>query len=242
MLNGFLVVSPLALLNLVVLFLAMLKFENPPLSLVLFVLLSIVPTSLKFHLIAGEKRAPASSGTPPLHFSGRIEVRSTSGSVEGYVRNWNSAASVSGVNYGGPDEELHVNFYTTPSGTGPVNILTTNPNFPAPYYIGTSTNATLGVNSANIVGFNNVAETPAGSPPVSIDGQEAESSIWSINPNTREIKAQYVNTDGTYPRTLIFYDIRENSIFFGGDINAYNKEHVDTPASVVKFYLAAIAN
>lgn len=44
--------------------------------------------------------------------------------------------------------------------------------------------------------------------------------------------AQYVNPDGTTPVTVLAYDIRENRIFFTGDLNEYNS-HADFPASKV---------
>jgi hypothetical protein len=40
--------------------------------------------------------------------------------------------------------------------------------------------------------------------------------------SVRRITAQWINPDGTLAPTVIAYDIRNNRIFFVGDVNAYN--------------------
>ena len=45
--------------------------------------------------------------------------------------------------------------------------------------------------------------------------------------------AQWINTDGSRPKTYIAYDIKYNKIFLTGDINAYNTVYNWKPAFVV---------
>ncbi|KAF9240656.1 hypothetical protein BU15DRAFT_73887 [Melanogaster broomeanus] len=138
--------------------------------------------------------SPSASPSPsPLKkYEGRIKVVSSDGEALGYLSNW-ANGSLSGINYGGPSTELHVSLTVPHSGKGMINILTTNPKFPAPYYIGTTTNATLAPGSPTAVGFRNVEKT------------------------------HYINPDGSSVNTIIVLDTSTNSIFFVGDADAYNK-------------------
>jgi len=175
---------------------------------------------------------PRSSPSPSC--TGKIEVRE-SGSVLGVVRNWVSLPHVNGVNFAGnPSEDLHVSF--TPSA-GPSDLLTTNPNFPAPFYVGISgASTTLAKGSRNTVDMENVPQTPGGVP---ASGVSTESAVWSLNRDTSELTVQYVNPDGSKPDTIIAYDIRENVLFFVGDLDAYNYQN-DIPASAVQFFLVPV--
>jgi len=124
----------------------------------------------------------------------------------------------------------------------PTNLLVTNAAFPAPHYVGAAGNVyhrNIGPGLPNTVAFTNVDSTPPGSKPVASTtrpGDYVESAIWYIKPDTLELTARYVNPDGSRPSVVIAYDIRENSIFFVGDIAAYNKNN-DTPASPVRLFL-----
>jgi hypothetical protein len=180
---------------------------------------------------AAAKRSQTSP-SPSVSYSGRINVRTSEGSSLGYVRNSPATWTIGGVNFLGPEQDLHVSFTTTASGIGPFDILATDPAFPAPFYVGAGGTSTIGLNSPKTVDFTNVEQTP----PNSIGGV-VESAIWSINPTTNELTAQYVNPDGTKPNTVIAYDIRANELFFVGDLVAYNVPNADTPASAVTFVL-----
>ncbi|KAF9223994.1 hypothetical protein BS17DRAFT_704198, partial [Gyrodon lividus] len=166
--------------------------------------------------------------TPIFRYKGRIQVVRSDGESLGYLRNW-ATDSVSGVNYGGPSSELHVSLAVSHYGKGMINILATNPTFPAPYYIGTTTSATLAPGSPAVVGFGNVEKTPPLSPPVPYGTQTDESAIWTFDRKTRQLKgtSHYINPDGSSANTTIVYDIVNNSIFFVGDVDAYNKALID---------------
>jgi len=192
---------------------------------------------------AAKRGAP--SGSPTVQLSGRIQARNPENKQSlGNVRNWSGGSPISGLNFLGPDQDLHVSFTAPPSGKGPFDILATNAAFPPPFFVGASSSpfssGTIGKGLRDTVAFTNVEQTPPGSPPVkSGDNSSGESAIWSFNPGTKELKAQYVNPDGSQPSTIIAYDIRANELFFVGDIDAYNKDN-NTPASAVELFLVPI--
>ncbi|KAF9466089.1 hypothetical protein BDZ94DRAFT_1234072 [Collybia nuda] len=210
------------------------------------------PSAPKFgRTLPGAKRT-YTSAIPRIPYSGRLEVRQEDGSVAGYVRNSNSSGAISkfdhssGLNFLGPEQELHVSFTAPFSGNGPFDIVASNPLFPAPFYVGASGTAdinSIAGDSRNTISFSNVEQTPKNTIPIAsaTDGLNTfiESAIWSINPKTKELKAQYINPDKSKPETIIGYDIRANRLFFVGNITAYNVNN-DTPASTVQLYLVAL--
>ncbi|KAL1747822.1 hypothetical protein HDZ31DRAFT_80122 [Schizophyllum fasciatum] len=177
------------------------------------------------------------SAKPPVTYTGRLEVRLADGHVLGSVRNWEGASSISGVAFGGSDEELSVSFSTS-GGNKPFDILATNPKFPAPYYVGAYGNSALAKGSYATIGFNNVGQTPAGSKPVKVNDAYYESAIWTFNPKTKGLTPHFVNPDGSKPKTQLVYDARANALFFVGDVEAYNKQFYYYPVSAVSLYLA----
>ncbi|PPQ91872.1 hypothetical protein CVT25_000747 [Psilocybe cyanescens] len=195
-----------------------------------------------------ERRSP--SAVPSITLTGRLEVRNPQDeSVLGYIRNWAGGGTISGINALGPDEELHVKLTFAPSHLTKINILATNPAFPAPFYVGAGTFSTnfvpeLAVGSRQTVAFTNVEQTPGGAHPTIPPARDAyvESSIWSINTNTHELQAHWINEDGSKPPTVIAYDIQitQNEIFFVGDIAAYNLNN-DLPASAVQLFIVPLA-
>jgi hypothetical protein len=126
------------------------------------------------------------------------------------------------------------------SGKGLIDIQAVDAAFPGPTYIGTTSNDTLATGSSTAVGFGNVIRTPVHSPPVPVGQYNAdESAIWTFNPTTYELKVHYVNLNGHKPNTTIAYKIYDNTIFFVGDIGAYNAAQVDPDYQVspITFYL-----
>ncbi|KAF8239393.1 hypothetical protein L208DRAFT_1386312 [Tricholoma matsutake] len=175
-------------------------------------------------------RGPSASPLPPTRQTGRIQARKPDGSVLGFVRNTNSSQPISGFNFWGPDQDLFVSFTASASGQGPFDIVAINAIFSAPFYVGASAalnSSSIGLKNSNAVAFSNVEQTPPDSIPVaSTFGKTVvESAIWSFDPSTRELKAQYVNPDSTKPATVIAYDNSTNFIFFVGDINAFNSKN-----------------
>lgn len=181
---------------------------------------------------------PSTSPVPPKTYTGRILVKSYDGGTLGHLYNW--ASGINGVNFGDSSEDLYVTFTVTRSGKGLIDIQAIDPAFTGPSYIGTTNNATLATGSPTAVGFGNVIRTPVHSPPVPVGQYNAdESAIWTFNPTTYELKAHYVNINGHKAKTTIAYKIYNNSIFFVGDIGAYNAAQVDPDylVSPITFYL-----
>jgi len=177
--------------------------------------------------------APGARSSPSHHtYTGKIQVHAYNGDVLGNVKNWVAMPHINGVNFGIPDEDLEVSFTT--AGASLFNILATNPNFPAPFYVGISgASTTLALGSRNIVGMENVPKTHPGIPS---PGVTTESAVWSFHRDSGELTVQYVNPDGSLPKTTIAFDIRENVLFFTADLDAYNFQN-DLPASPVTFFL-----
>ncbi|KAF8229509.1 hypothetical protein L208DRAFT_1401950 [Tricholoma matsutake] len=183
------------------------------------------------------------SAVPPMQRSGRIEVRNPQNGLSlGIVKNTNGTNPISGLNALGPEQDLLVSFTASPSGAGPFDIVAVNAAFAAPLFVGAFVANGVGNIGRDVITFSNVQQTPPNSPPVksaSGDNTMAESALWSFNPSTKELQAQYVNPDGSKPDTVIAYSIRQNVLFFIGDLKAYNTNN-DTPASAVKFYLVPV--
>lgn len=195
----------------------------------------------------GAKRSAVSPQppSPPNTYSGMIQVRNSEGRSLGYLKNWAGVSPINGVNFGSEQEDLHVSFTLPPGTNGPFDILVTNPNFEKPYYAGVSTGSTpgsLAAQRSNTIAFINVPQTPPGSPPIlsSTASVYVESSIWFFDGETKEITAQFINPDGSKPPTIFAYNIRNNQIFFVGDLGAWNAEHVNTPSSAVTFHLEGL--
>ncbi|KAF9006141.1 hypothetical protein BDQ17DRAFT_1423840 [Cyathus striatus] len=180
----------------------------------------------------------------PLIFRGKLEVRSPPDNlVQGCVRNWETVGTISGTNFGGAC--LEVSMTVDISGQGPADIVSTNALFPDPFYVGagstvTQNNPILLPSLKNAVAFTNVERTyPESAPAVSPRNIFVESAIWSINPSTGKLSAQWVNPDGGKPSTQLAYNIRSNSLFFVGNITLWN-ENNNTPASLVDVYLVPL--
>ncbi|KAF8159454.1 hypothetical protein B0H34DRAFT_703569 [Crassisporium funariophilum] len=177
---------------------------------------------------------------PPVTLTGRLEIRSkVDGGRLGRIRNWPGGGTIGGTNFLGPDGDLLVTLTYTPSSTKKFDILSTNPAFPAPFYVGAGSFSTLSVptinvGSRNTIAFTNVESTPPDSTPVKPPTRDAyvESAIWSIDPTTQKLSAQWINADGSKPLTILAYNIRSNALFFVGDIDAHNMNN-NTPASAV---------
>ncbi|KAG6821431.1 hypothetical protein H0H93_010155 [Arthromyces matolae] len=115
------------------------------------------------------------------------------------------------------DIDLSVTFTVLSQSTAPFDVVATNPQFPAPFYVGAAGN--LNVNSLDTT------------------SQKLQSSALNFRFNsTSAIRDLYINPDGSSPVTVLVYDIRANSLFFVGDLDAYNANN-DTPASAVNLYL-----
>ncbi|TFK39802.1 hypothetical protein BDQ12DRAFT_649266 [Crucibulum laeve] len=179
------------------------------------------------------------SPQPPVKYTGRLEVRTQEGHNSGHVRNWETPGTISGVNFLGPEDDLLVSIIPCASGEKLFDIFSTNPKFPAPFYVGAA-GSTLIPGERSVISFTNVEQTsPNSLPSSSPRGGFVESAIWTIDSNTKELKAQWINPDGSRPPTVLAYNIRSNALFFVSDIDAWN-ENNNTPASAVKLFLVPV--
>ncbi|PPQ96274.1 hypothetical protein CVT26_005661 [Gymnopilus dilepis] len=184
-------------------------------------------------LFARASASPSPSAVASVTLTGRLQVRNPEdGSVLGNVRNWATGGTISGVNSLSNGQDLIVKFSYNPSRPSGFNIISTNAAFPAPFYVGAGIAAgsnppNLAVGSRDTVPFTNVDLS---------SGPLEESAIWFIDPTTKKLTARWTNADGSAAPTTLVYDIRENSLFFVGDIDAYNKDN-DTPASPIDLFL-----
>ncbi|KAF9563125.1 hypothetical protein CPC08DRAFT_749144 [Agrocybe pediades] len=184
------------------------------------------------------------SSVPHVKLSGKLQLRSPEdGSALGNVRNWPGGGTISGTNFLGSDGDLLVELKFNPAKPFKINILATNPTFPAPFFVGAGSISPLDVpvlvtGSRNTVSFTNVERTLKNAGPTSSPTRNAfvESAIWSIDIDSHKLTAQWINADGSKPPTVLAYDIRENEIFFVGDLAVYNSEN-DLPASAVDLFL-----
>jgi len=189
-------------------------------------------------------RGASTSALPSVTLTGRLQVRNhDDGGVLGNVRNWANPGTISGVNFLGADQDLLVKLTYKSSHPSHIDILATNPAFPAPFYVGAGSPSSAGVpglwhGSRSTVGFTNVALTPGHAHPTQPSGLDEyeESAIWKLDHTTGKLTAQWINDDDSKPPTTLAYDIRENSLFFVGDIDAYNQNN-DLPASAVDLFL-----
>ncbi|KAI0073505.1 hypothetical protein K474DRAFT_185554 [Panus rudis PR-1116 ss-1] len=175
-------------------------------------------------------RASPSSVPPnrPVSLSGRIQVRTVEGNSVGYVRNWES-----GIFSTLPTDQLHVQFNTTASGKGPFDIIATNPNFPAPFYVGAKSGSLdFGRGNSNYASLSDVEKKPFG-PGLS------QSALWSLDPSTKQLIPHWVNSDHRTVRTQIGVDLRNNYLAFTGDVQAFNKANF-WPISEVQFFLVPV--
>ncbi|KAG2075691.1 hypothetical protein BDR04DRAFT_1150019 [Suillus decipiens] len=195
-----------------------------------------LPGYARTPIATGENPSP--SFTSQNTFTGRILVKGHNGKSLGHLHNL--ASGINGINFGASSADLHVSFTTSRSEQGLIDIQAVDAAFPGPHYIGTTSSTNLATGSSTFVSFGNVIRTPAHSQPVSMGHHNAdESAIWTFNPKTYQLSVHYVNRDGHEAKTTIAYNAHDNTIFFVGDVGAYNAAQVnpDNHVSPVTFYL-----
>jgi hypothetical protein len=160
------------------------------------------------------------------------------GSVLGNVRNADTG-DIDGVNFLGND--LNLQCKLKQQGPGPYDLKATNALFHPPHFVGATGSFPLGPNLENIAGLGPVKQSDPGvGPTATPQGITDQSAIWTIDAQTRELTAHYVNPDGSTPDTTIAYDIKNNVLFFTGDLNLWNTNNNAKPASAVKFFLVPV--
>ncbi|KAF7430877.1 hypothetical protein PC9H_006591 [Pleurotus ostreatus] len=169
------------------------------------------------------RRAAAPSPSPSLplvpSLEGRLEVRGVDDKRVGFIGRPSASEPVGGINTGA-GEDLHVEF--TPKST-PFDIIATNEGL-LPNFLGADGAEDIDVDLSSSIELSNV-------------DQGTQSSVWLFDSATQELTAQVTNSDGSTPETSIGYSSAVNKLFFLGDLDAYNAENTEVPASKVRLFL-----
>ncbi|KAF9497190.1 hypothetical protein BDN71DRAFT_1445265 [Pleurotus eryngii] len=169
------------------------------------------------------RRAAAPSPSPSLplvqSLEGRLEVRGVDDKRVGFIGRPSASEPVGGINTGS-GEDLHVEF--TP-GTTPFDIIATNEGL-LPNFLGADGAEDIDDDSSSSIELSNV-------------DQGTQSSVWLFDSATQELTAQVTNSDGSIPETSIGYSSAVNKLFFLGNLDAYNAENTEAPASKVRLFL-----
>ncbi|KAJ6606475.1 hypothetical protein DFH09DRAFT_1120331 [Mycena vulgaris] len=179
-------------------------------------------------------RARYSSTPPSPQITGYIQVLSLgdSSSVLGYV----SKNSLSGSGHYAYTASLDNALLVGVSGDGTTsgNIVTLNSDYPSPSFLGLvqgrdSTSSDLATGSFNYLYLASTAPTDPGASPQDVGSKSgtiprtSESSVWTIDPVTSALTAQWINTDDTPAPTISF--TQSTGIYFGGDPDAFHAKY-----------------
>ncbi|KAJ7100939.1 hypothetical protein B0H15DRAFT_944231 [Mycena belliarum] len=180
---------------------------------------------------------PTSSPLPPVPQRCNIRAVGTDNTDFGYLSPlWNGFGEY-GMFQASPDGALELAFSYSPGSPSQISI--TAANGPSAMYsffgaiVGfASTSNDFGLGSYHYAYLGGTTQTAAGAPPSS-DGdnsfsaatgisKDIESAIWSYDPVTHALTAQWVNTDGAAPATHIVYANDSNkALAITGDVVAF---------------------
>ncbi|KAG9108579.1 hypothetical protein FRC07_008429 [Ceratobasidium sp. 392] len=177
------------------------------------------------------------SPTPPENQKCNILVK-TGDATLGYITPSFNTFGEYGTFQPGPAGALEISFSYSPDSPSQLDFLATNgPSSTYPYmgavmgYASDSDNFSQGsYNYAYVAG---TQQTPSGSPPVVGDSSfgtatgipgDYESAIWTYDPATQAISAQWINTDGSAPGThLLYANDGNDAILLTGDPATLNE-------------------
>jgi len=176
-------------------------------------------------------RAPNPSLLPPV--TGTLTVtRADNGAFVGYVSDQFVSPSTSrfGITANLADA-LVVTFQPTVNPTIPLELQTINGPDPSHTLLGfvvgpADTSNDLSAGSFNYLLLTEVNHTPALSPPAAVgnsyDSGDSESTIWMYDTVTSHLTAQWINTDGSQPATILWYLPSANGLVATGDTSAFS--------------------
>ncbi|KAJ7461024.1 hypothetical protein B0H11DRAFT_2057849 [Mycena galericulata] len=67
--------------------------------------------------------------------------------------------------------------------------------------------------------------------------EQAESAVWTIDPATHVLTAQWINPDGSHAPTISF--VQGSAIYFSGDLQAFNQMHPAQVQRIAFLYIPA---
>ncbi|KAJ6581488.1 hypothetical protein B0H19DRAFT_1251698 [Mycena capillaripes] len=115
------------------------------------------------------------------------------------------------------------------SGRGPFELVIENADSRgAPLYLGASTSSNLDVQKINLSIVKKAHRA---------NGIQS-TTIWSIDAETKELKARYVDPDGNKSLLNLAFDSRRDEILLVGDLDSYNSVSDDHSAIPVRLYLS----
>ncbi|KAJ7043632.1 hypothetical protein C8F04DRAFT_1251037 [Mycena alexandri] len=199
--------------------------------------LSLLPPPFLFNkratATATASARPSHAPHPPSYgHSGRIHVFAGNGSSLGYVRD----SPVNSLNIVA-DSEQDLRVQSLTSGE-PFDLRINGPTKKSP-----RTPLYLGVVAARNIPLHDLVKVPLSTViqarhPTASDKGFIQSTIWAIDSNTKELKAQYMNPNGTKSPLLPAFDPHGNELHFVEDLAIYNSANSDFPSVAVKFYLS----
>ncbi|KAJ7168195.1 hypothetical protein C8R43DRAFT_983392 [Mycena crocata] len=135
--------------------------------------------------------------------------------------------------------------------TGDRRLLTLNSDIPSPGFLGLvqgreDTSSVLAQGSFNYLYLASTERTSPGATPQNVGNSfstvyggthPAESAVWTIDPETRSLKAQWINPDGSPAPTTPF--IHGSSIYLSGDPEAFHQRFAEPVQQIVFVYVPA---
>ncbi|KAJ7632159.1 hypothetical protein FB45DRAFT_495013 [Roridomyces roridus] len=138
--------------------------------------------------------------------------------------------------------------YVEPSGH---NLITLNSDIPSPAFLGLvqgrdDTSATLAENSFNYLYLALTEQTAPNATPQSVGSSytaayggsnQAESAVWTVDPKSRVLTAQWTNPDGSNGPTKCFS--QGSAIYCSGDPDAFNAKYGAAIQRIAFVYVSA---
>jgi len=185
------------------------------------------------------------SQVPPVTAQCNILATDSNGNVIGFISpSWNGFGEY-GTFQGSSAGALVLSFSYIPGSSSNLDCTAVNsPSGAYPFFgaidgFGSDTDD-LAPGNPNYVYIGGTTQTPAGSTPASGGNsfaaatgydESVESAIWSYDPVSQAITANWVNTDGsTVPTTIIYADGDENALALTCDYGAFSSVYGAFPA------------
>ncbi|KAF9059665.1 hypothetical protein BDP27DRAFT_1453144 [Rhodocollybia butyracea] len=176
---------------------------------------------------------PSPSPSGVAQYSGRLQVRLENGSTVGYVQDKLGLP----VSHG---SDLQISVFASLTRKEDLNIIAAAPTaFPSRSHLGASSenskDTTISADTSSSLLFTIVPKTPAMSRPIVLPTGNAsvESAIWAINSTTKELTAQYVNPDGSLPKTFIMFNYTDDKLFFVGNTTSQSSSSAPVKLFIV---------
>ncbi|KAJ7043162.1 hypothetical protein C8F04DRAFT_31576 [Mycena alexandri] len=133
------------------------------------------------------------------------------------------------------------------SSGGEHNLVTLNSDITSPTFLGLvqdpeSTSSGLAKRSSNSLYLASTEQTSPNATPQNVGSSvntrpgrslPAESAVWTVDPNTNKLSAQWINPDASAAPTIAF--IHDTNVLFTGDLDAYRQAHHSAQVQRIEF-------